>query len=130
MGDPLAERAMVLLNLGSGCYPGDDREKLPDPERFLVYRVSDLEHAVMDREDRRDPELTIQTKSLLNPLFCLEGWYAKHVGRLRGYSPAEIRASRTKPPGPSMGEVLGPRAAEILQENGPYEKDSVYYSHP
>ncbi|KAG2098445.1 uncharacterized protein F5147DRAFT_777687 [Suillus discolor] len=84
----------------------------------------------MDREDRRDPEMTILTTLLLNPLFCLEGWYFRHVGKLRGYSSDKIWRLRTKPPGPSIGEVLGPRAAVILQANGPYKKDLVYYSHP
>ncbi|KAG1796007.1 uncharacterized protein HD556DRAFT_1307223 [Suillus plorans] len=80
MGDPLAERAMELLHRESGHYPGDDADKTPDPERFLVYRVSESEHAIMDREDRRDPEVTILTSSLLNPRFCLEGWYSQHHG--------------------------------------------------
>ncbi|KAG1761613.1 hypothetical protein EDD22DRAFT_748819, partial [Suillus occidentalis] len=130
MGDPLAERAMHLLRLGSGYYPGDDREKLPDPDRFLVYRVSDTEHVIMDREDRRDPEVTILTSSLLNPRFCLEGWYSKHMGQLRGFTPQEIRKLRGRPPGPAMGVPLGQRVTELLQNNGPYEKDLVSYTHP
>ncbi|KAG2738638.1 hypothetical protein P692DRAFT_201683675, partial [Suillus brevipes Sb2] len=98
MGDPLAARAMHLLNLGAGHYPGDDKMGSPNPERFLVYRVSESEHAVMDREDRRDPELTVPTSLLLNPRFCMEGWYARHVGHLRGFTPKEIRELRTRPP--------------------------------
>ncbi|KAG1753103.1 hypothetical protein EDD22DRAFT_760383, partial [Suillus occidentalis] len=129
MGDPLAERVMHLLHLGSGHYPGDDKERVPDPERFLVYRVSDTEHAIMDREDRRDPEITIPTSSLLNPKFCVEGWYHKHVGQLRGYSPQDISKMRARPPGPAMGTPLGQRVAQLLQENGPYEKDSESYPH-
>ncbi|KAG1854724.1 hypothetical protein C8R48DRAFT_575418, partial [Suillus tomentosus] len=96
---------------------------------FLVYRVSDTEHAIMDREDRRDPEMTILTSSLLNPKFCMEGWYHKHVGLLRGYSPKDIQRIRTRPPGPAMGILLGQRVAELLQENGPYEKDLASDSH-
>ncbi|KAG1845742.1 hypothetical protein C8R48DRAFT_616934, partial [Suillus tomentosus] len=130
MGDPLAERAMELLHRESGYYPGDDADKIPDPERFLVYRVSESEHAIMDREDRRDPELTILTSSLLNPRFCLEGWYAQRVGRLRGYIPRDIRRMRTRPRGPVMGIPLGNRVTELLQENGPYEKDLVQHSQP
>jgi hypothetical protein len=52
MGDLLAKQAMELLNFGSGLYPGDDHQKAPNPEWFLVYQVSDFEHTVMDREDR------------------------------------------------------------------------------
>ncbi|KAG1897255.1 uncharacterized protein F5891DRAFT_957455 [Suillus fuscotomentosus] len=95
MGDPLAERAMELLHRKSGHYLGDDADKIPDLEQFLVYRVSDSKHTIMDREDRRDPELMILTSSLLNPRFCLEGWYSQHVGQLRGYLPQEIRKMRT-----------------------------------
>ncbi|KAG2132194.1 hypothetical protein BD769DRAFT_1354790 [Suillus cothurnatus] len=130
MGDPLAERAMELLLRESGYYPSDNADKIPDPERFLVYRVSESEHAIMDREDRRDPELTILTSSLLNPRFCLEGWYSQRVGRLRGYLPREIRKMRTRPRGPVMGVPLGNRVTELLQGNGPYENDLVQYSRP
>jgi hypothetical protein len=90
MGDPLVERAMELLLRESGHYPSKNADKIPDTERFLVYRVSESEHAIMDREDRRDPELTILTSSLLNPRFCLEGWYSQRVGWLQGYLLREI----------------------------------------
>ncbi|KAG2122945.1 uncharacterized protein EDB93DRAFT_1057123, partial [Suillus bovinus] len=130
MGDPLAERAMCLLNAGSGYYPGDRCTKRPDPERFLVYRVSDSEHVIMDCEDRRDPELTIHTLLLMNPQFHLREWYAKHVGRLRGYVADKLRKLRRKVVGPEMGETLGRRVADILRSNGPYEKDVVQYKHP
>jgi hypothetical protein len=130
MGDPLAERAIELLHRESGHYPRDKADKIPDPERFLVYRVLEMEHAIMDHEDRRDPELMIPTSLLLNPQFCLEGWYSQRVGRLREYLPREIQKLRTRPWGPVMGVPLGERVSEILQGNGPYERDSVQYSCP
>ncbi|KAG2045860.1 hypothetical protein BDR06DRAFT_857113, partial [Suillus hirtellus] len=52
---------------------------------FLVYWVLESKHAIMDREDRRDLEIMILTSSLLNPWFCLEGWYSQRVRRLHGY---------------------------------------------
>jgi hypothetical protein len=70
MGDPLADQAMYLLNMGSGSYPGNHSWKEPDPERFLVYQVSEFEHAIMDRKDQHDPEITMSTSLLLNPLFA------------------------------------------------------------
>ncbi|KAG1859383.1 hypothetical protein C8R48DRAFT_605768 [Suillus tomentosus] len=130
MGDPLAECAIELLHQESGYYLGDDADKIPDLEHFLVYQVSESKHTIMDHEDRRDPELTILTLSLLNPQFCLEGWYSQRVGRLRGYRSKEIRKMRMRPWGPVMGVPLGNRVTELLQENGPYEKDLVQYSHP
>jgi hypothetical protein len=130
MGDPLAKRAMFLLQLGSGHYPGDDRHKLPDLDRFLVYHVSDTEHTIMDHEDQRDPEVTILTSLLLNPRFCLRGWYHKCVGRLRGYSPSDIEKMRSELPGPIMGMLLGEQVAKLLQKNGPYEWDVECHPYP
>jgi len=130
MGDPLSEQAMHILRQSSGSHLGDNPHKEPEPDRFLVYWVSETEHTIIDHEDRQGPEITVLTSLLLNPLFCLVGWYHKHVGRLCGYSSQEIQKVGPRGSGLSMGVPLGLCVAEILQNSRPYEKDTVYYSHP
>ncbi|KAG2062559.1 hypothetical protein BDR04DRAFT_963208, partial [Suillus decipiens] len=130
MGGPLSKQVMHLLRQGLGSYPGNDPHKESEPDRFLVYWVSETEHAIMDHEDRQDPEITMLTSLLLNPLFCLAGWYHKHVGRLQGYCLQAIWRVGPRGSSSSMGDPLGLHVAKILQNNGPYEKDTVYYSHP
>lgn len=45
----------------------------------------------MDREDRRDTEITVLTSLLLNPQFRLAEWYVQRVGVLRGMNPKQVR---------------------------------------
>ncbi|KAG1873792.1 hypothetical protein F4604DRAFT_1582384 [Suillus subluteus] len=90
MGDPLAMRAKYMLE--RGFYPGNDNPYTPIPlDWFTVYRVSEKEHAIIDREDWRDPEVTVPTSSLLNPYFPLTDWYAQRVGKLRGLDSEFVR---------------------------------------
>ncbi|KAG2365357.1 hypothetical protein BDR07DRAFT_1247012, partial [Suillus spraguei] len=125
MGDPLAEQAEYLLQVGTGQFPGDDIHRTGDPRRFHVFCVSNYEHATRDHEDQRDPETTILTSHLMNPQFCLEGWYSKHLGKLRGYTAEEIQWVRRWQAGSVMGNPLGQLVTEFLQANCPDEGDLV-----
>ncbi|KAG2113948.1 uncharacterized protein F5147DRAFT_571101 [Suillus discolor] len=125
MGDPLGERAWILL---SGIhYPGD----LPDcpdslaADRFYLYQVSEAEYVVMDKFCRLEPELTVPVTLLMNPCFEIDRWYWRHMGLRRGYSRCELRTlerKRTWRSG-SMGDVLAEHATFLLDAKTDYLYD-------
>lgn len=62
---------------------------------------------------------------LLNPKFRIDGWYAKHLGRLWGYSSTGVQNLRRVlhiniPP---MGDPLAEKAVQVLQAGLPYDLD-------
>ncbi|KAG2126615.1 hypothetical protein DEU56DRAFT_758859 [Suillus clintonianus] len=129
MGEVLARRAKYLLD--GGIYPGDqDPWGLIDPERFLVYCISQDEYIIMDREARLDPELTVPTPLLKNPNFQLEGWYAQHVGEQQGMRPKEVRQWRRLSCDKlqRMGTPFSDRAVQLLGEHGAFLKDPPDYT--
>ncbi|KAG1793840.1 uncharacterized protein HD556DRAFT_1476184 [Suillus plorans] len=130
MGDPVAMRAKYILD--GGFYPWDTNPWLPiDPERFFVYCISEIEHVIMDREDRRDTELTVLTSLLLNPQFRLAEWYVQRVGALQGMDPKQIRQWRNREPGPkmTMETPLSARAEQLLKQRRRYPGDPVRGTH-
>ncbi|KIK33351.1 hypothetical protein CY34DRAFT_99745, partial [Suillus luteus UH-Slu-Lm8-n1] len=96
------------------------------PERFTLYRVSDTEHVIIDREDRRDPELVVPTTYLKNPKFRLADWYAQRIGELRGLDPVLVRRWRqkvldTRPL--TMETPLATRVEQLLTARGRFPLD-------
>ncbi|KAG1787112.1 uncharacterized protein HD556DRAFT_1204188, partial [Suillus plorans] len=82
--------------------------------RFFVYSVSEREHVIMDREDRRENEVTVLTSHLLNPKFNLAEWYSQKVSELRGLDPQKVRKWRRKELGTKM-PMETPLAARVEQ---------------
>ncbi|KAG2113955.1 uncharacterized protein F5147DRAFT_551199, partial [Suillus discolor] len=125
MGDPLAERAWMLL---SGIqYPGD-RTDCPDSlaaDRFHLYRVSATEYVIMDSCCRLDPELTIPIVLLTNPCFEVDRWYWCYVGLHRGFDKKELRGSERKRTWRSspMGDALAEHATYLLDAERNYYND-------
>ncbi|KAG1868351.1 hypothetical protein DFJ58DRAFT_625789, partial [Suillus subalutaceus] len=125
MGDPLADRARILL---SGIlYPGDapDDANLLALDRFYLYRVSETEYVVMDAGYRLDPELTIPIALLTNPCFEIDHWYWRQIGLRKGFNKRALRSSergRTWRSG-CMGDALAEHAVFLLDSKPDYQND-------
>ncbi|KAG2114274.1 uncharacterized protein F5147DRAFT_549788, partial [Suillus discolor] len=96
-----------------------------DTERFFVYSVSEKEHVIMDKENRWEHEVTVPTRKLLDPKFCLAEWYARKVNELRGEHPHTWGRWRREEPRPtrSMDTPLAARAEQLLKLWGHYDND-------
>jgi hypothetical protein len=130
MEDPLAECARRLL---SGIvYPGDNPEdpKVLEPGRFFLYQVSDEEHVIWDSACYLEPDLTIASVLLLNPLFTIDGWYWRHRGIARGIAKRTLRQTERarKVHTGTMGDALADRAVEVLSDRMVYPLDIVFES--
>ncbi|KAG2080851.1 uncharacterized protein F5147DRAFT_541142, partial [Suillus discolor] len=109
-----------------GSIPGDANPWKPIPlERFTVYRVSDDQHVIIDREDRRDPEVTVPTSLLLSPRFQLANWYAAKSWRTSGPGPSthETLEKETL----DMQTPLATRVEQLLTQRGRYPGDHPDY---
>ncbi|KIK33281.1 hypothetical protein CY34DRAFT_99874, partial [Suillus luteus UH-Slu-Lm8-n1] len=125
MGDPLAERARVLLS--GTLYPGDDPNNadLLSCDRFFLYRVSSTEYTIMDAGCRLDPEITVPIALLTNPCFEIDRWYWRHLGLRRGLDKQDLKVSeraRTWRPG-CMGDALAEHAVYLLNARAEYPHD-------
>ncbi|KAG2094260.1 uncharacterized protein F5147DRAFT_657248 [Suillus discolor] len=124
MGEPLAMRAKYVLE--GGFYLWERRPWLPaDTERFFIYSVSEKEHVIMDKENRWEHEVTVPTRKLLDPKFCLAEWYARKVNELRGEHPHTWGRWRREEPRPtrSMDTPLAAQAEQLLKLWGHYDND-------
>ncbi|KAG2144563.1 hypothetical protein DEU56DRAFT_935646 [Suillus clintonianus] len=131
MGEVLSRKAKYLLDVG--IYPGDpDPWGLIDPERFLVYCVSESEYVIMDNEARTDPELTIPTSLLMTPEFELGGWYAQRIRELRGMTSEEVRKWRKLQCDSlqRMGTPFVDRVVQLLSRHRAFLKDPPDYARP
>ncbi|KAG1760704.1 hypothetical protein EDD22DRAFT_753212, partial [Suillus occidentalis] len=125
MGDPLAERARILLS--GTLYPGDDptNADLLSCDRFFLYRVSSTEYTIMDAGCRLDPEITVPIALLTNPCFEIDRWYWRHLGLRRGLDKQDLKVSerkRTWRPG-CMGDALAEHAVYLLNARTQYPHD-------
>ncbi|KAG1734545.1 hypothetical protein EDD22DRAFT_749091, partial [Suillus occidentalis] len=133
MGEPVAMRAKYVLD--RGAYPWDRQSgKTIDPERFFVYAISEERHLIMDKEDRRDEELTVLTADLLNPKFCLAEWYIQAVGKARRLDTRKLRKwrhRRDRVAPMSMGTPLVTRVEQLLARRVRYDNDPTHNAqHP
>ncbi|KAG0698652.1 hypothetical protein DFH29DRAFT_810095 [Suillus ampliporus] len=98
-----------------------------DPERFLVFRISEKRHVIMDKEDRREEEVTVLTSQLLDPKFCLAKWYDRKVSVLRGVDPNIQREWAQGDLGPkmSMETPLAAQVEQLLVRRGRYDNDPI-----
>ncbi|KAG2119711.1 uncharacterized protein F5147DRAFT_563758 [Suillus discolor] len=112
IGDPLARRAEELLRRDAP-YPGDDltNEETFSDERFLIYRISDTRHVIMDHASYLEDEVEIPSYLLRNPAFFVSDWYSNRLAA--GYDiPKSLRRcmQRHRP----MGDALADRVTKML----------------
>ncbi|KIK33077.1 hypothetical protein CY34DRAFT_65025, partial [Suillus luteus UH-Slu-Lm8-n1] len=88
--------------------------------------ISEERHLIMDKEDRRDKELTVLTSDLLNPKFCLAEWYVQAAGKARKLDTCKLRKWRHRQdrvaPMP-MGTPLVTRVEQLLAQQAQYDND-------
>jgi hypothetical protein len=83
LGDLLARGAEHSLVMGLEIgYPGDDKFEAADETRFLVYRILDAHHLIMDSLCNEDTE--IESKLLTDPDFDLQRWYSGQRAKAAG----------------------------------------------
>ncbi|KAJ7934728.1 hypothetical protein B0H13DRAFT_1576409, partial [Mycena leptocephala] len=76
LGDSLARGAENSLTMGLEIgYPGDDLFSAEVGIRFVVYRISDTHHLIMDGHCSEDT--MIESTLLAQAEFDLQRWYAK-----------------------------------------------------
>ncbi|KAG1793637.1 uncharacterized protein HD556DRAFT_1194370, partial [Suillus plorans] len=76
MGNPLARRTEQILRQNAP-YPGDDLngEETFSGGRFLIYRVSETWHLIMDHGSHLEDDIEIPLFLLENPAFFIRDWY-------------------------------------------------------
>lgn len=114
LGDPLAEEAERLLSLHAP-YPGDDlkKEESFSGQCFVIYRVSNTHHVIMDGARRQEEDMTIPSALLRNPRFPMGDWYTTHLAKRLGWSRSETRQRHNGEP---MGDPTSRRVSEILNK--------------
>lgn len=94
--------------------------------------MSDEEHVIWDSACYLEPDLTIASVLLMNPLFTIDGWYWRHRGIARGiakYTLRQTERARRVRTG-TMGDALADRAVEVLSDRIVYPLDSPECRRP
>ncbi|KAK6977902.1 hypothetical protein R3P38DRAFT_2425074, partial [Favolaschia claudopus] len=85
IGDLPARFAQIVLQFAQP-YPGDDKF-IQVESRFVLYRVSDSEHVIMD--NYTDIDVLIESKRIEDPTFKLGLWYAQQRQAELGFDSSE-----------------------------------------
>ncbi|KAG2152977.1 uncharacterized protein EDB93DRAFT_1102748 [Suillus bovinus] len=78
LGDPTARWVEQVLRQ-SVPYPGDDltNDETFSSERFLIYRVSETHHVIMDQGSHLREDIEIPSSLLAKPEFFVSDWYRR-----------------------------------------------------
>ncbi|KAJ6542399.1 hypothetical protein B0H10DRAFT_1970550 [Mycena sp. CBHHK59/15] len=109
LGDLLARGAENSLTMGSEIgYPGDDLFSAEVGIRFVVYRISDTYHLIMDRHCSEDT--MIESTLLADSTFDLQSWYAGQRAKAVGLKGPQLSPSE------KLGDSLILGAQVALEE--------------
>ncbi|KAG2052167.1 hypothetical protein BDR06DRAFT_888432, partial [Suillus hirtellus] len=140
IGDPLARRAEEILRQNAP-YPGDDlgKEETLSPERFLIYRISETCHVIMDSGSHLGIDYEIASYLLHNPNFFISDWYMKRLAEPLDVPRFMLRYRQQRTP---MGDAIPERVVNMLNaevrlpgesaedrffcHRVQYENDSIY----
>jgi hypothetical protein len=116
LGDPLACRVEKLLR-EHAPYPGDDlvSKDTFGRDRFLVYRVSDSHHVIMDRGSHLPEDVEIPSDLLSNLQFFISDWYLKQLSKGTHLPKTWKRCMQERAP---MGNAISDQVIALLNAEG------------
>ncbi|KAJ3817219.1 hypothetical protein F5880DRAFT_1493278, partial [Lentinula raphanica] len=123
-GDPLAEHLEFLLHT-STPFPGEpiDTGEITGSDRFVAYRVSAVEHVLMD--SAYDEDYVVPSACLANPDFEPLVWFARKLKDHHG-----LTVALEKLPYCMMGDPRAHRVVQILNQADVYPGDDLPEFHP